>query len=80
MRRRARRLDHFVPRHRQDVADEHVLEVLALGRGLAHRQDGGRRRDRVADADDRFLRDARALTRIIEKIAAPMNVNARLTQ
>ena len=49
------------PRHREDVADEHVLEVLGLRRRLAHRQDRGRGRHRVADADDRFLRDPRVL-------------------
>ena len=54
-----RRLPDFRPRHRQDVADQHVLQMLALGRRLAHRQDRRGRRDRVADADDRLLRDAR---------------------
>ena len=47
------------PLHRQDVADQHVPEMFRLAGGLAHRQDHRRRCDRVRDADDRFLRDAR---------------------
>jgi hypothetical protein len=51
---------HFIPRHREDVADQHFFEVLGLRGGFAHGQDGRRRRHRVADADDGFLRDAHA--------------------
>ncbi len=54
-----RGLPDFGPRHREDVADQHVLQVLALRGRLAHRQDRRRRRHGVADADDRFLRNAR---------------------
>ncbi len=57
------------------------LRCSASERRLAHRQDRRRGGDRVADADDRFLRDARAGgCGSSEKIAAPMNVNARLIQ
>ena len=54
-------LRHLGPRDGEDVADEHVLEVLALRRRLAHRENRRGRRDRVADADDRLLGDARAV-------------------
>ena len=53
-----RRLPDFLPRHREDVADEHVLQMLALRAGLAEREDRRRRCDGVGDADDGFLRDA----------------------
>ena len=33
-------LDHVVPGDRQDVAHQHVLQVLGLAGGLAHGQDG----------------------------------------
>ena len=56
-----RGLPDFGPRDGKDVADEHVLQVFALGGGLAHGQNRRRRRDRVADPDDGFLRNARAL-------------------
>ena len=49
----------FGPLHRQDVADQHVSEVLRLSRGLAHRQNHGSRGHGVRDADDGFLRDVR---------------------
>src|SRR2546426_12393209 len=49
----------FRPRYRQNVADEHVLEVLALGSRFAHREDGGRRRHGVANTDHRFLGNTR---------------------
>ena len=56
-----RRRHHFLRRDREDVADEHVLQVLASGRRLAHRQNRRRRRHRVGDADDRLLRNPRLL-------------------
>ena len=58
-----RGLPDFGPRHGEDVADEHVLEVLALGGRLAHRENRRGRRDGVADSDDRFLRNPRAAGR-----------------
>jgi hypothetical protein len=39
----------------QQVADEHVLDVLRPVRRVLHQQDGERRRDGVGDADDRLL-------------------------
>ena len=56
-----RRLPDFLPRDGENVAHEHVLEVLAFRGRLAHRQNRRRGRHRVADADDRFLRNPRAL-------------------
>src|ERR1035437_9678677 len=46
------------PCHREDVADEHFLQVLRLLRPFRPHEDGDRRRYRVDDADDRLLRDA----------------------
>ena len=54
-----RRLPHFAPRDGQNVADEHVLQVLALGGCLTHRENRRSGRDGVADPDDRFLRNSR---------------------
>ena len=52
------------------------LRCSRLRRRLAHREDRRRGRDRVADADDRLLRDPRLPARTIAKIAAPMKVKA----
>ena len=54
-----RGLDHLVPGHREDVAHQHLLQVLGLLHRLAHRQNRRRGGHRVADADDGLLRDAR---------------------
>src|SRR5207244_4199389 len=54
-----RRLDDRVPVHRQNVADQHVLEVLGLLRRLTHDQNRRGGGDDVDDADDRLLRNAR---------------------
>jgi hypothetical protein len=53
------RFSHRAPGDGEDVADQHVLEVLGAFRSLAHRQDRRGRRDGVDDADDGLLRDAR---------------------
>jgi hypothetical protein len=52
------RLRQLRPGHREDVADQHLLQVLGLLGGLRHHQDGHRGRHRVDDADHRLLRDA----------------------
>src|SRR6266853_1146675 len=49
------RLANFGPGHREDVADEHVLEVLGFAGGFAHEQDGGSGSNGVGDADKSFL-------------------------
>ncbi len=52
-------LDQLRPRDRENVADEHLLQVLGFLCGLRHHEDRDRSRDRVDDADDRLLRDPR---------------------
>src|SRR5258708_33969825 len=49
------RLANFGPRNREDVADEHVLEVLGFAGGFAHEQDGGSGSNGVSNADKSFL-------------------------
>ena len=56
-----RRLPDVVPRDRQDVPHQHVVQMLGLRRGLAHRENRRRRGHGVADADDGFLRNPRPL-------------------
>src|SRR5579864_1241211 len=45
----------FSPGNGQDVADQHVLEVLGFAGSLAHGQDGGCGGDCIGDADEGFL-------------------------
>ena len=52
------RLDHGRPADRQDVPDEHVLQVLGAFGRFAHRKNRSGGRDRVNDSDDGFLWDA----------------------
>ena len=47
------------PGDREDVADEHLLQVLGLARRLRHHEDGAGRGHGVGDSDDRLLGDAR---------------------
>ena len=54
-------LDDFRARDGEDIADEHVLEVLGFAGGLAHGEDGGGGGDGVGDADEGFQRDASAM-------------------
>src|SRR5258708_4230671 len=49
------RLANFGPGNREDVADEHVLEVLGFAGGFAHEQDGGSGSNGVSNADKSFL-------------------------
>ena len=49
------RLANFGPGDRQDVAYEHVLEVLGLAGGFAHEKNGGGGSDGISDADESFL-------------------------
>src|SRR6266446_6362214 len=49
------RLANFGPGNREDVADEHVLEVLGFAGGFAHEQDGGSGSHGVSNADKSFL-------------------------
>ena len=50
-------LDHLVPIHGENVADQHVFEVLSFPRGFAHGQDGSSRRYSVGNTDESFLRN-----------------------
>src|SRR5207247_1785734 len=50
-----RRLANFWPGDSQDIADEHVLEVLGLAGGFAHKKNGGGGSNGVGDADKSFL-------------------------
>ena len=52
-------LADFLPRDRENIADQHVLQMFALRRGLAHGEDRRRRCHGVADPDDRLLRNPR---------------------
>ena len=52
------RLAHLEPGDGQDVAHQHLLQVLGLLGRFAHRQNRRRAGHRVADADDGFLRNA----------------------
>src|SRR5258708_25524953 len=47
----------FGPGNRENIADEHVLEVLGLAGGLAHEKNGGCGGNGVGDTDKGFLRD-----------------------
>src|SRR2546428_717994 len=49
------RLANFGPGDGQDVADEHVFEVLGLAGGFAHEKNGGGGSNGVSDADESFL-------------------------
>ena len=51
---------HLRARNRQDVADEHILQMLGLPRGFTHGQNRAGGGDRVGNPDDRFLRNARS--------------------
>jgi hypothetical protein len=51
---------HFSPGDGEDVADEHVLQVLGLTGRLAHQKNRGGGRDGIRDADKRFLGDVAA--------------------
>ena len=53
-------LADFGPGDREDVADEHVFEVLGFARGFAHQQDGHGGSHGVGDTDEGFLRDVAA--------------------
>src|ERR1700682_3239999 len=53
-------LAHFRPGHGQNVADQHVFEVLGFASGLAHEQDGHGGSHGVSDADESLLRDVAA--------------------
>src|SRR6266436_8732165 len=46
---------NFWPGNGEDVADEHVLEVLGFAGGFAHEQDGGGGSNGISDADKSFL-------------------------
>src|SRR5438093_1148789 len=49
------RLANFGPGDGEDVANEHVLEVLGLAGGFAHEEDGGGGSNGVSDTDESFL-------------------------
>jgi len=66
--------------NRQDIADEHVLEVFCFAGGLAHDQDSGGRSHGIGDADEGFLGMWPRRVRASAKIAAPKNVKPRLIQ
>src|SRR5260370_12674842 len=53
-------LAHFRPGDGENIADEHVFEVLGLTRGFAHEQDGHGRSNGVSNTDEGFLRDVAA--------------------
>src|SRR5439155_2684714 len=53
-------LEHIVPGNRQDVADQHVFQVLSFSGGFAHGQDGGGGCNCIGYADESFLRDVTA--------------------
>src|SRR6266851_4295266 len=48
-------LDHLGPGDGENVADEHVLEMLGFAGGFAHQEDGHCGGDGVSDADEGFL-------------------------
>ena len=52
-------LEELRPGHRQNVPDQHLLQVLGLLGRLGHQEDRHGGRDDIDDADDRFLRNAR---------------------
>ena len=53
------RLADLEPGDGQDVAHQHLLQVLGLLRRFAHRENRRRASHRVADADDGLLRNPR---------------------
>src|SRR5688572_11154075 len=55
-------LPDFLPRDGEDIADEHILQVLALRCRLAHGKNRCGGRHRVADSNYGLLRDARAMS------------------
>ena len=50
-----RRLGHIVHRNGQDVAHQHVLEMLGFACGLAHRENGSCGSHRIRNANEGFL-------------------------
>src|SRR5438445_1164017 len=53
------RMPHLWPRDGQDIADEHVFQMLGFACGLAHSEDSGCRGNDVGDPDECFLRNPR---------------------
>ena len=53
-------LGNIVHRYRQDIAHEHVLEMLGLSGGFAHGKDGRRRGHGVGNSDKCLLRNVAA--------------------
>ncbi len=49
------RLANFGPGYGEDVADEHVFEVLGLAGGFAHEKNGGGGSNGIGDANEGFL-------------------------